>query len=66
MGGQKSDRCIVAMKLVKAGGAKAATNNRFCLEAARCHRRALEMEKEAAGIRFQSEDDELRIANKSS
>jgi len=30
MGGQKSDRCIVAMKLVKAGGAKAATNNRFC------------------------------------
>ena len=33
------------------------------MEAARCHRRALEMEKEAAGIRFQSEDDEPRMEN---
>ena len=30
MGGQKSDRLIVAKKLVKASGAKGATNNRFC------------------------------------
>ena len=30
MGDQKSDRCIVAMRPVKTGGAKAATNNRFC------------------------------------
>ena len=30
MSGQKSDRCIVAMKLRKLSGAKAATNGRFC------------------------------------
>lgn len=30
MGGQKSDHCIVAMKLGKLSGAKAVTNNRFC------------------------------------
>ena len=30
MGGQKSDRLIVAMNSVKVGRAKGTTNNRFC------------------------------------
>ena len=30
MSGQKSDCLIVAMKPVKTGGVKGATNNRFC------------------------------------
>lgn len=30
MGGQKSDRLIVVMRSVKAGGTKGTTSNRFC------------------------------------
>lgn len=40
MGTQKSDYCIVAVKAVKAVGAKAVTNNRFCCGDSKWHRRS--------------------------